>query len=187
MGHLYSFLRNNKTLALRLTSSIGRRVILSVYKLGLFTFSSAWIGLLRQRHQLRNVRAIILQQLGLVWNVLKRNRAGRYVHSLSGCATYNLSCTACLAAVILTLKVWLLNSAMRTCVFFGNLIQNSSNRALSCVVFLLSSTLVNFSHWRRALALRVTQDMRGYMRLLVCQKLLKYLLWLFWTDTLLSC
>ena len=188
VGHLNSFLRNYEAFALCLASSIRRGVILRIYKLGFFAFTSVWVSLLRERYQLSKVYTVRLQQLGFVWNVLKCDWTWRYVNSLSRCTIHNLSCTACLAAIILTRMIWLLNSSVRSCVLFWDLIQNSSNGAFSCVVLLLGSALVNFSHWRRALALRVAQNMRGHMWvLLLCRKLPKYLLRLFLTHTLLSC
>ncbi len=187
MGHLNSFLRDYETLALSLSSSISWWVILSIEKLGLFAFSSVWVILLWQWHQLSYVGAIVLQQFGFVWNVLESDWTRRYVNGLSSCAIYYLSRPARLAAIILTRMVWLLNSSVGSCVLFGDLIQNSRNWALSGVVLLFGSTLVNFSDWRRALALRVTHYMRGYVRVLLCRKLLKYLLRLFLTCTLLSC
>ena len=82
--------------------------------------------------------------------------------------------------------VWLLYGAVRSSVLFGYLIQNSCNRALPGVVFLLSPTLVNFSHWWGTLALRVGQHMWGYVWVLWRRKLLENLLRLLWTCTLLD-
>jgi hypothetical protein len=47
MRHLTSFLWDNKTLALCLSSSICRRMVLSIYKLLLLAFGSIWIVLIR--------------------------------------------------------------------------------------------------------------------------------------------
>lgn len=58
----------------------------------------------------------------------------------------NLSSSTSLAAIILTLKIRLLNCAVRSStILFRDLIQDARNRTFSGIVLLLCITLVNFS------------------------------------------
>lgn len=182
MRYLDAFLWYYKALALSLSSPICWRMILNIQNLLLLTFGSIWIVLFRKRHQLSQVCAVILQKFGFVGHVLECNWARWYVYGLSSRSIHNLSSATCLAAISLTWMVRLLYRAVGSGVLFWDLIQNSSNWALSGVIFLLSSTLVNLSYWWGTFTFRVRQHMRGDVWVLWCWKLLEYLLWLFWTS-----